>query len=107
MIFLEKILIKNFFFIQILGITTDNASNNLTFLQAVSFELSIDNIEFNNIDQHVRCLAHVMNLATQEALKSLKAISNVSDNDFVDERNNNNEQVGEIAGLLHKVNNFN
>ena len=76
----------------------------MTFLQAVSSELAMDGIDFNNLNQHVRCLVHVINLAAQEALKSLKAISNISDNEFLDERDNNNRQAG-VAGLLHKVNN--
>lgn len=45
-----------------------------------------------------------MNLAAQEALKSLKAISNISNNEFLDEEDNNNHQVGSVASLLHKVN---
>jgi hypothetical protein len=72
-------------------------------LQALSSELVDEDIEFNNIDQHVRCLAHIINLSAQEALKSLKIVSNISDNEFVDEDNYNNRQTGEVAGLLHKV----
>jgi len=64
-----------------------------------------ENIEFNNVDQHIRCLAHIINLAAQEILKSLKIISNLSDDEFVDE-NDNNEQFRGITGLLHKVNNI-
>ena len=64
-----------------------------------------ENIEFNNVDQHIRCLAHIINLAAQEILKSLKIISNLSDDEFVDE-NDNNEQFREVTGLLHKVNNI-
>lgn len=86
--------------------TTDNASNNITFLQAVSSDLAKDNIKFDHIDQHVRCLAHVINLAAQETLKSLKAISNISDNEFLDEGINNNSQGGEVGSILHKVNHF-
>lgn len=75
-------------------------------MQALSSELANENIEFNNIDQHVRCLAHIINLSAQEALKSLKIISNISDNEFVDENDYNNGQIKEVAGLLRKVNNF-
>jgi len=64
-----------------------------------------ENIEFNNVDQHIRCLAHIINLAAQEILKSLKIISNLSDDEFVDE-NDNNEQFRRVTGLLHKVNNI-
>ncbi|PKY60469.1 hypothetical protein RhiirA4_301415, partial [Rhizophagus irregularis] len=58
----------------ILSVTMDNASNNVTFLQAVENELSKKFIDFNSKDKHVRCLAHVMNLAAQQALITLKAI---------------------------------
>lgn len=53
--------------------TTDNASNNITFLKAVEDELSKKSIHFNSEDMHVRCLAHVMNLAAQQVLTTLKA----------------------------------
>ena len=76
----------------------------MTFLQAVSSELAMNGIDFNNLDQHVRYLAHVINLAAQEVLKSLKTISNISNNEFLDERDNNNEQA-EVTDLLYKVNN--
>jgi hypothetical protein len=31
------------------------------------------NISFNAIDNHCRCIAHIMNLAVQEILKHIKA----------------------------------
>lgn len=43
----------------------DNASNNITFLQAVEDKLSKKFIDFDSKDKHVRCLAYVMNLAAQ------------------------------------------
>ena len=51
-------------------------------------------------------LAHIINLAAQEALKSLKAISNISNDELLDEERNNNRQFKEVSGLLHKVNNL-
>ena len=53
------------------------------------------NIEFDNINQHIRCLAHIINLAVQAALKSLNAIANVDENEFLTE-NVNNIQRNEI-----------
>jgi hypothetical protein len=45
-----------------------------------------------------------MNLAAQQALNSLKAISNTNEEEFLDENENSNEQIiGETANLLHKV----
>ena len=51
----------------ILAVITNNASNDITFLQEVSSELA-DNIEFNNNNQHVHCLAHIINLAVGVAI---------------------------------------
>lgn len=45
-----------------------------------------------------------MNLAAQQALNSLKAVSNINE-EFLDEDDNNDEQnIGETANILHKVN---
>jgi hypothetical protein len=49
-----------------MGVTTDNASNNLTFIE----ELSKEN-DFFEKEMHFRCFAHVINLSVQEALKEL------------------------------------
>ena len=69
---------------------TDNASNNITFLQAVETDLSEKFIHFNSEDKHVRCLAHVINLAAQQVLVTLKA-----DEEAPDE---------EVGSLIKKVN---
>ncbi|CAB4443314.1 unnamed protein product [Rhizophagus irregularis] len=74
----------------ILSVTTDNASNNVTFLQAVEDELSKKFIDFDSKDKHVRCLAHVMNLAAQQALSTLKATED-------------NEPSNENSGLIYKL----
>jgi hypothetical protein len=69
---------------------TDNASNNTTFLKAVETDLSEKFIHFNSEDKHVRCLAHVINLAAQQVLVTLKA-----DEEAPDE---------EVGSLIKKVN---
>ncbi|CAB5381884.1 unnamed protein product [Rhizophagus irregularis] len=61
---------------KILGVTTDNASNNVTFLKAVESNLSQKYIYYDSEDKHVRCLAHVINLAAQQVLTTLKATDN-------------------------------
>ncbi|GBC48644.2 zinc finger BED domain-containing protein RICESLEEPER 2-like [Rhizophagus irregularis DAOM 181602=DAOM 197198] len=91
---------------KILSITTDNASNNNTFLEEVSNELAEKNIEFDNVNQHVRCLAHIINLAAQEALKSLKATVNISEDEFLNQHENiqnNNNQVEVVGSILCKL----
>lgn len=49
-----------------MAVTTDNASNNLTFID----ELAKENRFFEK-SNHFRCFAHVINLSVQEALKVL------------------------------------
>ena len=62
------------------------------------------NIEFDNINQHIRCLAHIINLAVQAALKSLNAIANVDENEFLTENVNNIQRNENVSGILYKVN---
>ena len=62
------------------------------------------NIEFDNINQHIRCLAHIINLAVQAALKSLNAIANVDENEFLTENVNNIQRNEHVSGILYKVN---
>ncbi|KAJ6648390.1 putative AC transposase, partial [Pseudolycoriella hygida] len=51
---------------KIISITVDNASSNDTFFDQLEdiFDILAD-------DQHIRCLAHIINLAAQDMLKSL------------------------------------
>ncbi|PKK57360.1 hypothetical protein RhiirC2_798166 [Rhizophagus irregularis] len=94
---------------KIFDITTDNASNNNTFLEEVSNEFAEKNIEFDNVNQHVYYLTYIINLATQKAFKSLKAIVNINENEFLNQYKNiqnNNNQVGVVRSILYKVNNF-
>ncbi len=57
-----------------MGITTDNASNNATFIHSLTDMLESEGISFDPKNQWVRCLAHIINLAVQSALISLKAV---------------------------------
>jgi hypothetical protein len=56
----------------------------------VETDLSEKYIHFNSEDKHVRCLAHVINLAAQQVLVTLKA-----DEEAPDE---------EVGSLIKKVN---
>ncbi|GET64700.1 zinc finger BED domain-containing protein RICESLEEPER 2-like [Rhizophagus irregularis DAOM 181602=DAOM 197198] len=51
---------------KIMGITTDNAANNLTFIDALA-----KNNSFFQKENHFRCFAHVINLCVQDILKEL------------------------------------
>ncbi|CAB5383608.1 unnamed protein product [Rhizophagus irregularis] len=79
---------------KILGVTTDNASNNVIFLKAVESDLSQRYIYNDSEDKHVRCLAHIINLAAQQVLTTLKA----TDNDEL-----SNEEVGSLIVKLHTL----
>jgi len=81
-----------------LGITTDNSSNNDTFIRALSDTCAEESIAFNAENNHVRCLAHVMNLAAQLLLSTLKA-SAVNENELL----NNYDDVDSIS-IVMKVN---
>jgi hypothetical protein len=52
--------------------TTDNASNNDTLMKALETTCKNRNIEFTAYNHHIRCLAHIINLAAQDALSMLK-----------------------------------
>jgi hypothetical protein len=58
---------------KIQAITTDSASNNFTFAQHLENACQIRGIQFQAKNFHVRCLAHVMNLAVQDFLEELKS----------------------------------
>jgi len=76
----------------------------LTFLRAVSSDLATNNIEFDFTNQHVRCLAHIINLAAQQVLKTFNATASTSEDEF-ELLYNNNDNNREISPL-HKVNIF-
>ncbi|GBC44362.2 ribonuclease H-like domain-containing protein [Rhizophagus irregularis DAOM 181602=DAOM 197198] len=54
-----------------MGITTDNASNNSTFMTFLSFWAAENVVNFNKKEQHIRCFAHSINLSVKEALSCL------------------------------------
>lgn len=62
---------------KISSITVDNASSNDTF-----FEELEEIFDMLGVDQHIRCLAHIINLAAQDVLKSLKNYTVNIDEDY-------------------------
>ena len=54
-----------------MGITLDNASNNLSFIRFLSTWSINKSLSFDE-DYHFRCFAHVINLGIQEALTCLE-----------------------------------
>ena len=55
-----------------MGITTDNASNNSTFINSLSIWAAENIVHFNKKEQHIRCFAHSINLSVKEALSCLE-----------------------------------
>jgi hypothetical protein len=56
-------------FSQVMAITVDNASNNDTFISSL-----VRTGVLSNKEAHIRCFAHVLNLAAQDALKEIGPI---------------------------------
>ncbi|CAB5207024.1 unnamed protein product [Rhizophagus irregularis] len=77
---------------KIIACTTDNASNNDTLMKALEKTCKDRNIEFTAHNNHIRCLAHIINLAAQDALTTLKV-------KYVDNENEllNNDEVSEVV----------
>ena len=71
-------------------VTTDNATNNDTLTGALETRLEIDDgIHFDPLEQHIPCVAHVLNLAVQSFLRNLKVLEDdtTSTSDDEDEVN--------------------
>jgi hypothetical protein len=80
----------------------------ITMLDNISNSLRKEYIEFDKYNQHVRCLAHIINLAAKNALKILENDdnnnidnNNNSDNENNDDKNKNNKNI------IQKVNIYN
>jgi hypothetical protein len=61
---------------------SDNAANNDTFLKEFEKVCIENRIDFHHKRNHMRCIAHIMNLAVQEILKHIKA-GEAQDEDFI------------------------
>ena len=54
-----------------MGITTNNATNNDTFINSLVNWMDDNFISFDTTEKHFCCFAHVLNLSVQKALKKL------------------------------------
>ena len=68
----NNVLFLSFFF-KLFCVTTDNASSNGTFVQQLARLTSSQEVPFD-LDQWIRCFAHILNLSVQDALVCLKPI---------------------------------
>ncbi|CAG8811475.1 12257_t:CDS:2 [Cetraspora pellucida] len=59
--------------LKIFTITSNNATNNDTFMQHLKNIYYNENITFNAVESHCRYIAHIINLAMQDILKQFKA----------------------------------
>ncbi|CAB5370059.1 unnamed protein product [Rhizophagus irregularis] len=83
---------------KIIACTTDNASNNDTLMKALEKTCKDRNIEFTAYNNHIRCLAHIINLAAQDALSTLKVKYVENENELL-----NNDEVSEVVPKLRKL----
>jgi hypothetical protein len=82
-----------------MAITTDNATNNDTLMKTLEDTCKSRNIEFSAYNNHVRCLAHIINLSAQDALSKLKV-------GYVENENEILNDSGEINDVIPKVNRY-
>jgi hypothetical protein len=75
---------------KLMCITTDHASNNKTMMERLQTRLEFRGLDWNAGEMHISCLNHVINLAVQDFLKSIKvineegeAVDGVEENSFV------------------------
>src|SRR6266487_2146303 len=78
--------------------TTNSTSNNDTLMIAIERTCYYQNIDFTKDKNHVQCLAHIINLTIQDALRVLNTESTV-DKDNIFNLNEN----GDILDIIPKV----
>ena len=90
---------------KMLAITCDNAANNDVLLQKLEDHCKLNNIEFNAKWNHVRCIAHIMNLAVQAILKAVKIGKPQEEEELLEEIENEKGGVAikDVASKLRKV----
>ena len=88
-----------------MAITADNASNNHTFVKEIEYVCNENNINFHHKKNYVRCLAHIINLTSQEILKFIKAGEAQEENEILTElsQNNNIEIIPRLRKLIVKI----
>jgi hypothetical protein len=57
---------------RLLGVTSDNASNNRTMNNALKAQLDTEDISWSADENTIPCLAHVINLVVQDIIQHLK-----------------------------------
>lgn len=75
---------------------TDSASNNDTLMISLESTCKDQNINFTKKNNHIRCLAHVINLAVQDALTSLKVGYLESEDEILIQNDFSNEIIPKV-----------
>ena len=82
--------------------TCDNASNNATFLRALESSAISSGFLFDARKNHVRCIAHVMNLAVQAILTAIKT-DIPEDGEVLSEDIEDDGDVGYTGQIVNKA----
>jgi hypothetical protein len=72
-----------------------------TMLSIISYSLNNQNIIFDPQHQHVRCLAHIINLAVKKALEDLSASGLDIDENILEEETDENSE--KLKNIIYKV----
>ena len=80
-----------------LGVSSDNASNMNKMFDRLEIICREENIKFDAENQRVRCLAHIINLAVQNILKSLREEAPNNENEILSENTSSISMLGVIA----------
>ena len=90
---------------KIMAVTTDNASNNDTFLHSLGDYCDKLGIDFKYPDKHIRCMAHIINLSVQVLLKGLKSKAMNTEVELLQNCNDNHEDAstGNVIFKLQKL----
>ncbi|CAB5193526.1 unnamed protein product [Rhizophagus irregularis] len=89
---------------KIIAITADNAANNNTFLKELE-EICVQNeTNFHHKKNHVRCLAHIINLTTNEILKHVKAGEARDGIMILEDNSEESNTIPKLKKLIIKIN---
>lgn len=80
-------------------ITTDDAGNNGTMCTALSTLLENIGIEWNPETHHINCMNHVINLAVQDFIMSIKGTLNDENDDILEKQLQEGEDNTTIQGF--------
>ncbi|GBC19616.2 zinc finger BED domain-containing protein RICESLEEPER 2-like [Rhizophagus irregularis DAOM 181602=DAOM 197198] len=88
---------------KIFAITSNNATNNDTFMKYLENTCQKKNISFDAINNHCHCIAHIMNLAVQEILKQIKAGEAEPEDAILEMPINTGEVIPKLRKLIVKI----